>query len=129
SRTSGEYVMKTRALKEKDLALLTGEFAGAENAFVVQFQGVNVVAVDDLRRKVREADGAYRVVKNTLARKASVGTGLAGMASYFKGPTALVIARKDPAKVAKVLTEFAKANPAVVVKAGVIEGALLDAAA
>jgi large subunit ribosomal protein L10 len=82
--------------------------------------------VDDLRRKIRDAGGSYRVIKNTLARKAAEGTGVAGAAIHFKGPTALVRA-KDPAKVAKTLNEFAKANPALVVKGGVMEGIGLNA--
>lgn len=121
--------MKTKALKEKDLALLRDEMAESRDAFLVQFQGLTVVAVDDLRRRVREADGTYRVVKNTLARKASGGTRLEGLAGQFRGPTALVVARQDPAKLAKVLTEFAKTNPAVIVKGGVVDGAVLDEAA
>ena len=120
--------MKTKALKEKDLHVLRDEFAATQDAFVVQFQGLTVVAVDELRRKVREADGTYRVVKNTLARKASENTAVAGLAVHFRGPTALVVARKDPARIAKVLTEFAKANPMVLVRAGVVEGTVLDGA-
>jgi len=120
--------MKTRQMKEVDLESLRGAFADSRTAFVVEFKGLKVVAVDELRRKVREAGGNYRVIKNTLARKASAGTALESAAVHFRGPTALVRADKDVARVAKVLTDFAKTNPAVVVKAGVVEGAAVDAA-
>ena len=118
--------MKTKQQKNVDLEVLKGEFGDVNAAFVVQFQGLTVVAVDDLRRKVRDAGGTYRVVKNTLARRAAEGTGVAGAVIHFKGPTALVKA-KDPARVAKTLNDFAKANPAFKVKGGVMEGTGLNA--
>ena len=119
--------MKTREIKAADLDVLRGEFAATETAFVVEFKGLTVVAVDELRKKVREAGGSYRVVKNTLARKASEGTKLAVIAPQFKGPTAVICAGPEPAKVAKTLTDFAKVNPALVLKAGTMEGLALDA--
>lgn len=119
--------MKTKAVKTADLQNLHGEMSATQSAFIVEFKGLTVIAVNDLRRKVREAGGSYKVVKNTLARKAAEGTGVAPAAARFKGPTAIVSA-KDPARVAKTLNEFAKANPAIVVKGGVIEGTALDAA-
>lgn len=118
--------MKTKQQKMADLEVLKGEFSDVNAAFVVQFQGLTVVAIDELRRKVREAGGSYRVVKNTLARKAAAGTGAENATIHFKGPTAVVKA-KDPAKVAKTLNDFAKANPALVVKGGVMEGIGLNA--
>ena len=121
--------MKTRDMKTADLESLRGDFGTTTTAFVVEFKGLKVVAVDELRRKVREAGGSYRVVKNTLARKATAGTALEGASAHFRGPTALVKAQADPARVAKVLTDFAKTNPAITVKAGVVEGTNLDAAA
>ena len=118
--------MKTREMKAADLEVLRGEFATTDTAFVVEFKGLGVVAVDELRKKIREAGGSYRVVKNTLARKASQGTQLAAIESQFRGPTAIVHAGAEPAKVAKTLTDFAKTNPALVLKAGAMEGIALD---
>lgn len=120
--------MKTKQVKTADMAVLRTEFEATPTAFVVAFQGLTVVAVDDLRRKVRDAGGTYRVVKNTLARKAAEGTSIGPVSPHFRGATAVVRA-PDAARVAKVLTDFAKANPALVVKGGVFEGAALDAAA
>jgi large subunit ribosomal protein L10 len=119
--------MKTKATKTADLEALRGEFAATEAAFIVEFKGLTVIAVNDLRKKVREAGGSYRVVKNTLARKAVEGTGIAPAIAHFKGPTAIV-KTADPARVAKTLNDFAKANPAVVVKGGVVERTALNAA-
>ena len=119
--------MKTREMKGRELDLLRDQLGGAKTAFLVEFKGLTVVAVDDLRRKVRDAGGTYRVVKNTLARKATEGTGLERVASSFRGPTAVVRADAEPARIAKTLTDFAKTNPALVLKAGLMEGVALDA--
>jgi large subunit ribosomal protein L10 len=118
--------MKSKAVKQRDLDLLKEEFAGTSSAFLVSFRGLKVVDVDALRRKVREAAGSYRVVKNTLAKAASAGTQLEGLSSHFEGPTAVVTAKDDVPGVAKVLVDFAKTNPAIVVKAGVVEGSVLE---
>jgi large subunit ribosomal protein L10 len=117
--------MKTRAAKEQDLDVLRGEFKAARSAFLVEFTGLKVVAVEELRRKVRDAKGSYRVVRNTLARKASEGTHLSVVADKFTGPTAVVIPKADPSVLARALTDFAKANPAVTLKAGMVEGSAM----
>lgn len=118
--------MKSKAVKNKDLETLKEEFAATEAAFLVEFRGLKVVDVDDLRSKVRAADGTYSVVKNTLARAASKGTSLESLSEHFQGPTAVVTAKEDVPGIAKVLVDFAKANPAITVKAGVVEGAVLE---
>ena len=117
--------MKSKTVKSTDLEALRAEFASTEAAFLVEFRGLKVVDVDDLRTKVRGAAGSYRVVKNTLARAASEGTGMAGLRGHFTGPTAIVTAREDIPSVAKVLAEFAKTNPALTLKAGLVEGSIL----
>jgi large subunit ribosomal protein L10 len=119
--------MKTKSMKATELDVLRGEFANADNAFVVEFKGLTVVAVDDLRRKIRTAGGSYRVVKNTLARKACEGTSLSIVSHHFRGPTAIVGAGSEPAKMAKTLTDFAKTNPALVLKGGSVAGTAFDA--
>lgn len=120
--------MKSRASKQEDLEVLKTEFAGARSAFILQFAGLKVVDDTELRKKVRQAKGSYRVVRNTLARKASQGTGFEKVASQFVGPTAVVLADAEPSGIAKLLAEFTKTNQAVTVKAGLVEGAALDAA-
>ena len=121
--------MKSRQVKDSDLATLRQEFGETDTAFLVEFRGLTVVAVDDLRRQIREAQGSYRVVKNTLARRASEGTAMAGLVDQFVGPTAVVGAPVEPTRVAKTLAEFAKKNAALTVKGGVVAGDVVDAAA
>ena len=119
--------MKSKQTKTADLAVLRTEFASSPTAFVVAFEGLSVVVVDDLRRKLRDAGGSYRVVKNTLARRAAEGTSIGPVSAHFRGSTA-VVGAPDVARVAKVLADFSKTHPALVVKGGVFEGAALNAA-
>lgn len=112
----------TRAHKQKILDGYEGGMAQAPHAFVLEFKGVTVPAVTELRARIRAAGGRYEVVKNTLARKASAGHPLAGLADHLKGPTAVVHTNDDPVALAKVLTEFVKDVPGISFKAGLIEG-------
>lgn len=120
--------MKSRAVKHQDLERLREQFAAGGSLFLVKFDKLQAVAVDDLRRKVRDSKARYEVVKNTLARKAAAGTAAEAVAEHFTGPTALVAVSDDATTVAKALRDFAKTNPGVEVKAGLVEGAALSAA-
>jgi large subunit ribosomal protein L10 len=83
--------------------------------------------VTALRAKLRAAGGCeYRVVKNSILRRASEGTGAEAIASHFKGPTALAMAFGDPVALAKVLVDFAKQHEVFELRAGVLEGKALD---
>ena len=73
------------------------------------------------------APGTSRVVKNTLLKKAAEGTDLSGADAWMEGPTALAWAPSDPIPLAKALVTFAKENPKLKVKGGVVEGQTVDA--
>jgi large subunit ribosomal protein L10 len=103
------------------------EFDGVHNAYFVEFAGLRVDQVNDLRRRVRQASGRYRVVKNRLAIRAAEGTALSGQEKLFDGPTALAYS-PDPVALAKVLAEFQKSAP-IRVKGIVLDGRPLSAAA
>lgn len=105
---------------------LRGSFQKAAILILTDYQGMTVEQVNDLRRKLKEIDIEYRVVKNTLLRMASQETDMAPVGDYCKGPTAVALGYGDPVAVAKVLTEFAKGNEKLNVKAGVMGGKLLD---
>ena len=91
------------------------------------FSGLNVAQANELRRKVRESDSSYLVVKNRLASRAVKGTVLEPLADLFQGPTAVAYNEHDALALTKLLSEYAKANPELTLRAGVIEGAeLLD---
>lgn len=115
--------MKTKARKQKDLEALTEQFKNAKAAMLVGFKGMTVPKDQELRNQLREAGVSYEVVKNTLARKAAVGTTLEKAADQFKGVTAVALSNEDPVNLSKAIAKFAKANQEIFsFKAGVVEG-------
>lgn len=117
-----------REERQQEIDALREEFAAARNAYLVEFAGLKVQQVNELRRKVRGASGRYRVVKNRLAIRAADGTPLAGRPELFDGPTAVAYSDADAVALAKVLAEFQKNNP-IKVKGIVLEGKPMPAAA
>jgi large subunit ribosomal protein L10 len=118
----------TRAIKEEELRDLEQAFKGTESAIVVDYKGLKVPEVTELRRQVRGARGQYKVVKNTLARRALKGTPFEPLRDHFVGTTAVAYSGDDPVALAKVLTTFAKATPALQIKAAVVQGRAIKAA-
>src|SRR3954453_14575008 len=112
----------TRATKEEELQDLERAFKSTESAVIVDYRGLKVPEVTELRRQVRGAKGSYRVVKNTLAKRALKGTPFEPLSDHFIGTTAVAYAGEDPVALAKVLTTFAKDKPALQIKAAVIQG-------
>ncbi len=95
---------------------------------LLDFKGLSVPAATEFRRKVRASGSRYRVVKNSLALRAAKGTALERLEAKLEGTTGIAYTGDDPVALAKVLVDFAKENPALSVKAGVVEGSqLLDA--
>lgn len=112
----------TRADKAAELAALEGLFRGADAAVLIDFTGINVPQVTDLRRELRKAKAEYRVVKNTLARRALAGTPYAVLTAHFEGTTAVAYTGEDPVGLAKTLTTFMKTAPTLKIKAAVVQG-------
>jgi large subunit ribosomal protein L10 len=112
----------TRAEKEQELRDLTSAFNSADTAILVDFKGLNVPQVTELRRQVRAARAHYKVVKNTLAKRASRGTRLASLEKHFEGTTAIAYTGDDAVALAKTLTTFMKAAPTLAIKAAVLQG-------
>jgi large subunit ribosomal protein L10 len=117
----------TRASKETELQELERAFKGTQSAVLVDFKGLKVPEVTELRRQVRAARGEYKVVKNTLAKRALAGTPFAVLDQFFIGTTAVAYAGEDPVALAKVLTTFAKTTPALQIKAAVVQGRAIKA--
>jgi len=118
--------MKTREQKQQDIAALKEELGGADNALVVNFQGLTVEKDWELRRAMEKAELNYRVVKNTLGKIAVEGTPLEPLKDQFIGMTAIAYSRNDPVGLAKVLSKFAKDNAQLKFKAGVVEGRVIN---
>jgi large subunit ribosomal protein L10 len=112
----------TRATKEEELQDLERAFKDTDSAILVDFRGLKVPEVTELRRQVRGAKGQYKVVKNTLAKRALKGTAFEPLTDQFAGTTAVAYSGTDPVALAKVLTTFAKTAPALQIKAAVIQG-------
>jgi large subunit ribosomal protein L10 len=117
----------TRASKQEELQDLESSFKGTESAILVDYKGLKVPEVTELRRQVRKVQANYKVVKNTLAKRAIKGTAFEGLSEHFAGTTAVAYAGKDPVALAKVLTTFAKTTPALQIKAAVVQGRAIKA--
>ena len=101
----------------------------SKSAIVVltDYKGLDVAAMNDLRRRLRAEGIEYQVVKNTLLIRAAEDNDIALIKDYFKGPSAIALSYDDPIAPAKVISEFAKENKKLEIKAGVMNGQVLDA--
>jgi len=118
----------SKAEKEQEVGELQVAFREADTAVLVDYRGITVPQVTDLRRQIRATGARYRVVKNTLAKRAAAGTSFEALSSHFTGTTAVVFTAKDPVTMAKTLTTFAKTVPAVAIKGAVLQGRAITAA-
>jgi large subunit ribosomal protein L10 len=118
----------TRAEKEAERQQLESTFKGSDTAVIVDYKGLNVPQVTELRRQLRTAKAGYRVVKNTIARRALKGTSLEVLEQYFEGTTAVAYTATDPVALAKTLTAFVKTAPKLTIKAAVVQGRAIRAA-
>ena len=112
----------TRADKEVELQQLEVTFKGSESAILVDYKGLNVPQVTELRRQLRSAKAGYKVVKNTLAKRALKGTKFEPLEQFFEGTTAVAYTATDPVALAKTLTMFVKTAPKLRIKAAVVQG-------
>lgn len=119
----------SKAEKQTELAELEQAFRQADTAVLIDYRGITVPQVTELRRQIRAVGARYVVVKNTLAKRATVGTSFESLNAHFKGTTALVHTSSDPVAMAKTLTAFAKTAPVLKVKAAVVQGQAVDAGA
>jgi large subunit ribosomal protein L10 len=119
----------TRADKEIELQQLETAFKGSESAILLDYKGLTVPQVTDLRRQIRTAKGRYKVVKNSLARRALKGTSFESFDQHFRGMTAVAYTEADPVALAKTLTTFIKTTPALTIKAAVVQGSAVAPAA
>jgi large subunit ribosomal protein L10 len=118
----------TRLDKEAELQTLETAFKGSDSAIIVDYKGLNVPQVTELRRQLRAAKASYKVVKNTLAKRALRGTPFEPLDQHFVGTTAVAFTGTDPVALAKALTTFAKGAPALQIKAAVVQGRAIQAA-
>ena len=118
----------TRAEKTTELESLAGAFKGHDVAILIDYKGINVPQVTQLRIDLRKAKGTYKVVKNSLAKRALKGTAFETLSTHFEGMTAVAYSKDDPVALAKALTAFMKNAPTLKIKAAVVQGEALKAA-
>ena len=105
---------------------ITERFQNSSAAVLTEYRGLTVAQLTELRRSLG-AGSTYAVVKNTLTKRAAEQVGHADLAPLLNGPTAIAFIEGDPVEGAKALRDFAKANPLLVVKGGVVDGRTVDA--
>jgi large subunit ribosomal protein L10 len=120
--------MKKRSEKQADLDTLKTELAKVSTLILTTFQGITVENDTKLRRAVQAAGGKYKVVKNTLAERASAGTPAEGVLKDLKGTNSIAFTYNDPVALAKALTKIAKDVPAFQFKSGLVEGRVISIA-
>ena len=118
----------SRSAKEEEVTALGEAVANAESMILLDFTGLDVPRVTELRRQVRAAHGVYRVVKNTLAKRAVIGTAFEPLRDAFEGTTAIAFSGDDPVGLAKALVAFQKDAPELRVKTAMVEGRQLGPA-
>ncbi len=115
-----------RADRQAAVAEIVESFNDAAGAVLTDYRGLTVRELQDLRRSLG-ANANYAVVKNTLAKIAANEVGISGFDDILVGPTAIAFISGDVVEAAKGLRDFAKANPALIIKGGVLDGNILDA--
>ncbi|MGH7391452.1 MAG: 50S ribosomal protein L10 [Candidatus Rokuibacteriota bacterium] len=108
---------------------LKGRLDGAKTVVLAEYRGLTVRQLSELRKQLRSVSAQYKVVKNRLAKLAIASTELAGLVEHLNGPTGLIVSKEDPVAVAKALQTFARTNQALAIKAGVVDGQVLEPAA
>lgn len=117
---------KTLELKSQQVAEVTEKLKDSSCTIVTDYRGLNVAQVTELRKQLREAGVEFQVLKNTLARRATASAELTALDEHLTGPTAIAFSKDDIITPAKILTAFAKKNENLSVKAGVVEGKVVD---
>ena len=113
--------------KASSVAELTDHFRSANAAVLTEYRGLTVAQLKTLRRTLGSTV-TYAVVKNTLTKIAAKEAGVTGVDDLLAGPSAIAFVRGDAVDAAKVIRNFAKENPALVIKCGYMDGAALSAA-
>ena len=115
------------AQKEADVNALAEKMEAASSVVLVEYRGLSVKDVTELRRALREEDVDFKVYRNAIARRAAEKVGQDEFAKTLIGPNALAFG-KDPVAPARVLAKFAKDHEALVLKTGIVDGAMVDEA-
>lgn len=115
-------------MKKAVVAEIKEKLVAAKSVVLIDYRGLTVAEVTELRNQCRKAGVEYAVLKNTMVNLAAKEAGIEGLESFLKGPTAVAFGMEDAVAPAKVLTEFIKKTKKTEVKCGLLDGQILDAA-
>jgi large subunit ribosomal protein L10 len=113
--------------KTETIEDLKTRLRGVKTVLLTEYRGLSVAQLSELRKQLRGVSAEYKIVKNRLARLA-LSSDLSSVGQHLKGPTGMILSREDAVAVAKTLHTFAKTNTALVIKAGYVEGQMLEPA-
>ncbi|NMA68291.1 MAG: 50S ribosomal protein L10 [Desulfitobacterium sp.] len=113
--------------KKQVVAEIKEKLQNSSGVVLADYRGLTVAQVTELRAQLREAGVEYRVLKNNLVRRAAEEVGIEGLDEFLVGPTAVAFS-EDPVAPAKILADFAKNNKKFTLKAGIVEGKVVDEA-
>ena len=119
----------SRAKKEQLIQEYVEQLNGSEAIIITSYRGLTVTDLQQLRGKIREAEGSYSVVKNTLVRRALDEVGFSVPDEILTGPVGIGFCQQNVAGVAKVISDFAKDNELLEVKGGLMGAQFIDQAA
>lgn len=108
--------------KKVQVEEIAEKFKNASSVVLVDYRGLTVAQVTELRKQLREAGIDFKVYKNTLTSRATEIAGVEGLNEYLTGPNAIAFSNEDVVAPAKIINNFAKTNDALEIKAGIIEG-------
>jgi large subunit ribosomal protein L10 len=111
--------------KQESVDAVTAKLRESATTVVVDYRGLNVAQVTELRKQLREAGIEFQVLKNTLLRRATAAAELTELDSVLTGPTAIAFSGEDAVAPAKILNDFAKKNDALKLKGAVVEGRVI----
>ncbi|MGI6664574.1 MAG: 50S ribosomal protein L10 [Christensenellaceae bacterium] len=122
--------MKEYTLKAKEAAVteVQEQFAEAESVILVDYRGLSVLEDTELRNQFRAAGVTYKVIKNSIIKRAADKLEIEGLDPMLEGPTSVAYSKEDPAAPAKVLSKFIKDVNKMSIKGGVLDGKMIDAA-
>jgi len=119
---------KVLEAKQAVVGEIADKLKAAASVVVVDYRGLNVSQVTELRKQLRDAGIDFKVYKNSMSRRAAEAAGLEGLNEHLTGPNAIAFSNEDVVAPAKILNDFAKKNDKLEIKAGVIEGAIASEA-
>lgn len=117
---------QTLQAKSQNVEEIKEKISKAQSVVVVDYRGLNVEQLTELRSRYRKAGVEYKVYKNTMMRFAFKDSGLEEFNQFLKGPNAVAFGYDDPVQAAKITSEFAKENDKLEIKAGIVDGKVID---